>query len=257
MSFFLLMLACSRPSPEPIVDTDTGGAGEGEGATAGLDSQDSAEPGGGEDTADSGGGDTGQASHGFRGLILPLYAERCEDCHGYWGSSEDPDALWSSLVEGEQHSLIAAGDPAESMFYTKMLATDHEDFPSGRRMPYQANAVSTEKVDALREWIASGAAEDGFAAYTDIHETGQYKCKTCHSYFGAGSQSEMYAVLLDAEVEGHAVVVPGDPEASLLVSKVAGGDVPVGETMPLNYEFPTDEELSAVEAWILAGAPND
>ena len=92
---------------------------------------------------------------------------------------------------------------------------------------------------------------------TDIHDTGQYKCRTCHSYFGAGSEDELYGVLMEAEVEGHSMVVPGDPDSSLLYLKVAGGEPPVGEAMPLNYAFLEDEELAAVEAWILAGAAND
>jgi hypothetical protein len=257
MSLFLFMLACGRPSPEPVLDSGAASAGSGEAATSGVDSQDTVDSGGGEDTADSGGGDTAEPSSGFRGLILPLYAERCEDCHGYWGSSEEPDALWASLVEGEQHSLITAGDPAESMFYTKMLATDHADFPSGGRMPYQANSVSSNRLDALRDWISSGAEEDGFEAYTDIHDTGQYKCKSCHSYFGAGSETEMYAVLMAAEMEGYSMVVPGEPDSSLLYLKVSGGEPPVGEAMPLNYAFLDDDELAAVESWILSGAAND
>jgi hypothetical protein len=254
MSLFLLMLACGRPSSEPLLDS---GAGESStGSDQGTDSQGSNDSGGAEDTADSG-GDTAEPSNGFRDVVLPVYAERCEDCHGYWGSSEDPDALWTSLVEGEEQILIMAGEPAESLFYTKMLDTDHQDFPSGGRMPYQANSVSSDQVGALREWIASGADEDDFEIYTDIHETGQYKCKTCHSRFGAGSLDEMYTVFLETEVDGHSLLVPGDPDASLLYLKVAGGEVPVGVAMPLNYSFLGEAGLAAIEAWILRGAPND
>jgi mono/diheme cytochrome c family protein len=57
-----------------------------------------------------------------------------------------------------------------------------------------------------------------------------------------------------------ALVAPSQPEASYLLLKLQGRQAAVGGTgsqMPPDGDLLSDEELAAVEAWILDGAPND
>jgi hypothetical protein len=61
------------------------------------------------------------------------------------------------------------------------------------------------------------------------------------------------------------VVVPGDPEASLLIDMLAGTQGDCGERMPAlqrgetrdDRPFLTDPEIDVVRAWIAAGALNN
>jgi hypothetical protein len=201
--------------------------------------------------------DTDGSTDLFRNVVVPMFEEKCEDCHFYWGSSDDPDRLWSNMVESEEHDLVEAGDPSESMFYTKMLDTDHADFPEGSRMPLASLSVSFEKLETLAAWIEDGAKESGFEAYTEIHNEQRYHCFICHGYFGVSTESDLYDYFMETEVDGHPMLVPGEPESSLVYLKVAGGEVPVGEPMPLNRPYVEDSVLAEIKAWIKAGAEND
>ena len=245
MVLLFTIVACGRPELD-VASTDS---------TVGSEAIDTGED---VDTQDSGGSfDTSENGAGFRGLIVPLYAAQCESCHGYWGSSDEPDDLWEHMVERTEHRLIIAGDPSQSMFYTKMLPTSDVDFPSGNRMPLQSGSVSASEVTALGDWIDAGAEASGFDVYTDIHNDQGYHCRSCHENFGTASSAEMYELFLSQEVGGVTLLVPGDAGSSLIYQKVAGGTQVVGEAMPLNHSFATEEVLGAIADWVLDGAPND
>ena len=64
----------------------------------------------------------------------------------------------------------------------------------------------------------------------------------------------MYETLLESEVNGVPLLTPGDAAGSLLYVKLAGGEQPFGEPMPLNYGPLSDADLDLIEHWIQAGA---
>jgi hypothetical protein len=53
------------------------------------------------------------------------------------------------------------------------------------------------------------------------------------------------------------LVVPGDPDTSLLWLKVSSNSPPVGSTMPLFGSRLTSNELALVRDWIAQGAQNN
>ena len=239
---FVLGLSCERPTASiPLESQDTQGIESGTMETAIPDSGD----------------DTGTIGVSFRAVLVPIYAQKCESCHDYWGSSGDPSALWERFVEDGAQNLIQPGDPANSVFYTKMLSTDHPDFPSGKRMPYEAESVSSSELSRLSTWINDGASEEGFNAYTEIHEEFDYQCKNCHDYFGASTVDDMYETLLASEVNGMLLLEPGDAEGSLVYVKLAGGTQPFGDSMPLHHGPISEAELDLIEQWIQDGAPDN
>jgi hypothetical protein len=94
----------------------------------------------------------------------------------------------------------------------------------------------------------------------------------CHSggEFAAGGldlEPDPYAALVDVpasapECAGKGTrVVPGDPDRSLLYTKVIarirGTTAPCGETMPLGVDLLPlpDQEAELIRAWIAGGAP--
>ncbi|MFQ5352106.1 MAG: hypothetical protein ACE5D3_03425 [Candidatus Binatia bacterium] len=53
---------------------------------------------------------------------------------------------------------------------------------------------------------------------------------------------------------GKTLVVPGDPEASYLIDKLAGATTPCGSLMPLGFPQLDSAELDLVRSWIAGGA---
>lgn len=112
--------------------------------------------------------------------------------------------------------------------------------------------------------------------FTEIYETvlstdTDSRCNFCHSMppsqisnglFHTGmDQAETYAALIDRTsvsnaCAGRTVVVPGDPDHSLLVLKVAG-QPPCGNRMPLGGQVLDATQIHLIRSWIAAGANND
>lgn len=100
----------------------------------------------------------------------------------------------------------------------------------------------------------SGAPADSFYA-RQVHPVFEAKCVACH---GAGTvkanlRLDSYANLMRGGKDG-AVIIPGKPEASMLVARItlAPGDP---HFMPAEGRPPlTSDEVSWIEAWIKAGA---
>jgi len=61
----------------------------------------------------------------------------------------------------------------------------------------------------------------------------------------------------DESCAGRTLVVPGQPDESLLLEKVASDDPSCGDPMPLLQEPIADAEVEAIRTWILDGALND
>lgn len=91
----------------------------------------------------------------------------------------------------------------------------------------------------------------------------------CHSgasrsgFLSFETREQAYEELFEAEAmgancrrAGWTRVVPGHPEASLLLAKLEG-TAGCGARMPSAESPLATEEIAAVRAWIAAGAPND
>lgn len=100
----------------------------------------------------------------------------------------------------------------------------------------------------------SGASPDSFYAQR-IHAVFEAKCVACHggTTEKSGLRLDSYSNLMRGGKDG-AVIVPGKPEASLLLARVtlAPGDP---HFMPAEGRTPlTAEEVSWIRAWIRSGA---
>ena len=75
------------------------------------------------------------------------------------------------------------------------------------------------------------------------------KCTVCHSEGGQGGLNlTSYATLMAGGTNGP-VILPGDPDNSLLVKIQSGSQPHFGQLSP--------DELETIIAWILAGAPEE
>ena len=71
--------------------------------------------------------------------------------------------------------------------------------------------------------------------------------------------ADMISISGGASMFGGVRIVPGDPEASVLFTKVEGGDLPpgLGRPMPLHYDRLTSQEIQILRNWIAEGAKNN
>ncbi len=74
-------------------------------------------------------------------------------------------------------------------------------------------------------------------------------CSKCHN---ASSPTGGLDVTSYEGIAVAGVIVPGDPDGSLMIQYLEGGVMP-----PPGNRGPSDEEIAAIRAWVLAGAPND
>lgn len=84
----------------------------------------------------------------------------------------------------------------------------------------------------------------------------------CHGSFGSGALDDVHAAyvsILSAVADGEGcgdakVVIPGDPEHSMLYLKVSMDKPPCGERMPVTTGALPAAEIELIRAWIAAGA---
>ena len=79
--------------------------------------------------------------------------------------------------------------------------------------------------------------------------------ETCHS-FAAGAIASQIGTLASECCNQIAVIEPGRPEKSYLLSKLAGTDLCAGDRMPLGRSAFNNDDLQAVSDWICEGAPS-
>ncbi len=107
------------------------------------------------------------------------------------------------------------------------------------------------------------------AVFNEVFEQRFCTSVFCHGIGGAtlnfSSKQAAYASLVDHEAtgamcrdQGLVIVVPGEPDASLLLAKVSSDTPPCGGRMPrIPGVFVEPREIEQIRAWILRGAPND
>ena len=165
--------------------------------------------------------------------------------------------------------LVVPGKPEESLLMTKIDTTLPIDpATDGDRMPTTIAEVTAAELADVRQWITSGAQDDAFyrSNVSTIFGTAANlgraigKCSYCHTATSPNSPDVVNAfgarglVNINSSFGGKRVV-PGDPDNSTLVKKMAA-TVPasLGRKMPLNYPSLTAEEVELVRRWIAEGA---
>ncbi len=157
------------------------------------------------------------------GLHNQVFGPTCANCHttDNPGGTSNTSFCSNSACHGSAWTYAGFDAPALREVLISQLppAPTPATLPSGRALTYQ------DTVGALL----------------------QARCGSCHGENGIqGLNVTAYATLLQGSSSG-AVVLPGDPQASLLVKKQSGAQPHFGQLSP--------EELELVTEWIQAGAP--
>ncbi|MBC8507707.1 MAG: cytochrome b/b6 domain-containing protein [Anaerolineales bacterium] len=109
-------------------------------------------------------------------------------------------------------------------------------------VPYTPTPLPTPLPTVTPVQVTGNTWNDGVAAIT------KSKCGACHgSTVLGGLNMSTYADIMAGGVSG-GVIIPGEPDGSLLVSRQTSGDHP--------GQF-SDDEINLVIEWIVAGAPEE
>lgn len=211
--------------------------------------------------------------------VQGVFEGNCMSCHSASVALGDLDLetdACASLVGVEAaHEdyggalLVAAGDAESSVLWHK--CEDSGEY--GEVMP-QNGKMDQANVDVIRDWINDGAECSGGgdggdgggsvdATFANVQsEVFASSCNFCHTA-GSGTgddlvldDGDVYAALVNAESAywPGTLVVPGDPAASLLFTKMSGTqDADQGEGMPQGGTA-SAAQVGLVYEWIKEGA---
>ena len=184
----------------------------------------------------------------FEAHALPVFRAKCFVCHSGEVRSgglslETPDEI---LRGGKSGGAIVPGKPMDSLLLTLVAAG---------KMPANGARLSEAEIAAIRTWIES---EDRRPPVTEPDVTAilSAKCWVCH-----GRREQMGGLdlrtrqsMLRGGKSGPAIV-PGKPEVSLLVKRIAGQEMPPPKLQEqYSVRGLTDDELAKVRQWIADGA---
>ena len=189
----------------------------------------------------------------FEAHVLPILEQRCIACHG-----ENPQGglrlgTPAEILEGGQSgAAIVPGFPDRSLLLAKVV--------SGQ-MPMGGEKLPENEIDTIRDWIDGVGRSGELAAAKRLSETDvlpifQMRCQLCHGKRKqeGGLDLRTMASRLKGGNSGSALV-PGKPEESLLIQRIAAGEMPPPDMLfENNIKTPTDTEVALLRKWIAEGA---
>ena len=201
----------------------------------------------------------------FESDIAPILKQHCVVCHGENAPQAEFDVRTREalLAGGTSGPALVPGTPSESLLLQKIA--------SGA-MPMGGTRLAPGEVDLVRRWIEGGAlleGENAGRAAAGVQEspdprkiiatTINVKCLLCHGRRRqeGGLDLRTRASALKGGVSGPAIV-PGDPDASLVIRRIAAEEMPPEQHQArLSYRPVTSTELQQMRRWITEGAPWD
>jgi mono/diheme cytochrome c family protein len=174
---------------------------------------------------------------------LEIYQKICAQCHGASGeggsgpSLQDP-GFQDANTDQEIYDAINLGHPAESMIaWGQVLNSD------------QINQL-VKFIRGLRKEQAATTESNAGVYVSTIQPIFESECTGCHGTLGGWDASSYSSVMTTGE---HGpVIIPGDPEKSLLAQKIQGTQKD-GTSMPPGGKL-TADQIQVILDWIKAGA---
>ena len=189
----------------------------------------------------------------FETTVLPLFKARCLACHSGTTPQGELDLSSSSAVGkgGKSGRAIQVGASDRSLLVEKIVS---------KNMPPAGPKLTGAEIGLVRSWIDAGAHSLQQQAQTiderDVVPIFQMRCVVCHGKRKqeGGLDLRTHASRMKGGKSGP-VLVPGNPDESLIVKRIASGEMP-----PPKLQFdnsvrpPTTAELETLRKWIAAGA---
>ena len=169
-----------------------------------------------------------------------IYQQICAQCHGTEGQGDVGPALSDATFQKNQ---------SDDQIYTVISQGQH-----GTSMIAWGNILTADQINQIVAFIRlmkpKEGAGSGAPVYADVDKIFQTSCAICHGKFGGWSAANYEKVMGSGD---HApVIVPGDPDTSLLAQKILG-TAAEGTVMPPDGKLP-DLTINIILDWIKAGA---
>ncbi|MFN7925979.1 MAG: DUF1553 domain-containing protein [Bryobacteraceae bacterium] len=186
----------------------------------------------------------------FETGVLPILRAKCLACHGERSPQAALDLRTpeSILKGGLRGPAVTPGRSERSLLVEKL---------NSGAMPPGKDKLTPAEVATIRAWIDEGLAPpEQQLTENDIQPIIQVRCVACHGKRKqeGGLDLRTVASRLKGGKSGPAIV-PGKPDQSLMIQKVASGAMPPAK-LQLEYSVrpPTDQELAKIKKWIEQGA---
>ncbi|MFT5289264.1 MAG: mono/diheme cytochrome c family protein [Planctomycetota bacterium] len=230
----------------------------------------------------SGGAQEVDVAGQFGTEVYPLLEARCFKCHGpeKQKSGLRLDSRARILKGGEEGPALVPGDPDGSLLIAAIRRQEELEMPP-------KEALSPKEVEVLVSWVQAGATwPESFVAAEhapgasstnpvtspdapamtgepihfnrDVRPLLSNSCFSCHGHQESARKAK---IRFDSEEGlfglsrgGESLIVPGDPDASLLYQRITHTDI--DERMPpeeANLAL-TPANVATIRAWILQGA---
>jgi hypothetical protein len=140
---------------------------------------------------------------------------------------------------------------------------ENSDAESNLKGGVLAAAIGGTPIEPTTEGTVATYAPTYGAIYDEILEPQGCTADRCHGGLGIKIANKMngFASLMNdvgvGACAGMKLIVPGQPDMSLLYRKVADTMPPCGSRMPLSLAPLKPEELMQMRTWIEMGAPNN
>ncbi|MBL8227567.1 MAG: PSD1 domain-containing protein [Bryobacterales bacterium] len=196
----------------------------------------------------------------FETEVLPILRAKCMSCHGEKAaqaglSITTRDAL---LKGGKSGTAVIPGKSNDSLLLT---------LAASGKMPLAGPKLTADELGIVRQWIDEGALNAGEqagsvrpqVAQRDVETILSAKCWVCHGRRDqqAGLDLRTFASMRKGGKSGPAIV-PGDPEASLLVKRIGAQQMPPPKLQEqYSVRGLTEDEFAKVKQWIADGARQD
>ena len=192
--------------------------------------------------------------------VLPIFRQHCLKCHGSKNRKAELNlqSLTGLLQGGESgEPAIVAGDAAASQLM-KLV--------SEGKMPPGKSRLAKDQVSVIRRWILGEAVKE-VAGHDATLTPGQQqarrvgflmeeRCLACHGRDKQEAKLDLRTVgsMLKGGQSGPALV-PGKPDESLLVRRIAADEMPPRKIRyKLSIHPITETELELIRGWISDGA---
>jgi mono/diheme cytochrome c family protein len=173
-----------------------------------------------------------------------VYDQLCAQCHGLQGEgglgpSFQDRQFQATRTDTQLFNAINLGHEATSMI--------------GWGDVFSVEQIQ-QMIELIRQFRTSPVADqpptEGVSFASDVMPIFDAECAACHGNFGGWDASTYTSVL--GTGNNAPVIIPGDPENSLLAQKMVGTQL-IGDIMPPAALLPEDE-IQVVLDWIAEGA---
>lgn len=184
-----------------------------------------------------------------------IYRELCAQCHGLQGEGvigpalNDP-AFQAANTDQDIFDTINLGHEATAMIgWGEILSAEQI-----LQLVEMIRQLEGEPLETPLSPPAGTQPATGAPTFTaDILPIFSEKCNMCHGLMGGWDGSTYSSVMNSGD--NAPVVLPGDPQGSLLVQKLLGTQA-VGTIMPPGGKLP-EAEIQTIIDWVAAGAPEN